>query len=243
MLRKIKKLLAPLSQTPLHPQWLAGQGRKRLKTYLKTIGKNKVVLDVGCSNKWPQKIIPITCSYIGLDYLETAEQWYNTIPDIYGDACCLPIANKSIDVVLLFDVLEHIPDMEQALREIHRVLKFEGSLILQAPFLYPLHDEPRDYCRLTKYGFERLALICGYSVKEIHPIGHPIETSVLFSNISITKTILNWYSGKNPACLLIVALPVIILCNNLVGRFLSIITPKDFFMPFSYQLVLMKIKE
>lgn len=47
----------------------------------------------------------------------------------------LTFATGSFDFALNFDVLEHIPSPEQGLREIYRVLKPNGSLLLSVPFL------------------------------------------------------------------------------------------------------------
>ena len=46
--------------------------------------------------------------------------------------------NEMFDVVTLFDVLEHIPDLHRMLREIRRILKAEGILVIQSPNLSSL---------------------------------------------------------------------------------------------------------
>jgi ubiquinone/menaquinone biosynthesis C-methylase UbiE len=240
MIRKIKQLLKPLSHTPLHPQWLSGKGRNRLIRYLKEINENDVILDIGCFNQWPKQFISEKSTYIGLDYLETAQQWYKSVPNIYGDACRLPIKTDSIDVILLLDVLEHISSTEKALTEIHRVLKRNGKLIMQVPFLYPLHDEPRDYWRMTKYGFENLANQYNFRIEECHAIGNPVETSTLLQNIALTKTVINWFSTKNPALIFVIILPLFIIINNLFAKFLTLFSKDDYFMPYSYQIIMTK---
>ena len=50
-----------------------------------------------------------------------------------ADLCDLQFADNSFDVVISFHVLEHIPDDRAALREIHRVLKPNGRLVLCLP--------------------------------------------------------------------------------------------------------------
>lgn len=50
------------------------------------------------------------------------------------DLCQLSFGDKSLDAVLTFDVLEHIPDYHAAVREIFRCLKPAGYLVMTVPF-------------------------------------------------------------------------------------------------------------
>lgn len=50
-----------------------------------------------------------------------------------GDLQALSFADQSFEVVLLNEVLEHVPDERRALQEIHRVLQPSGRLILFSP--------------------------------------------------------------------------------------------------------------
>lgn len=54
----------------------------------------------------------------------------------HEDATRLSFADASQAAVLSFDVLEHIPDYQAALREFARVLRPDGCLLLTAPFLF-----------------------------------------------------------------------------------------------------------
>jgi SAM-dependent methyltransferase len=240
MHKKLKNWLKPLINTPLHPQWLIRLGHKRNFQHLVSINSNSLVLDIGCFNKWPKKIISPSCLYYGLDYLETAENWYQSKPDLFASACNLPIQNNSINNILLLDVLEHIAETEQVINECYRVLKKDGELLMQIPFLYPLHDEPRDFIRLTEHGLKYLSEKCGFHVKICDAIGHPIETAVLLLNIALCKTILQWFNQKNPACFFIIVLPFFILTSNLIAKAIALMSTKNSFMPHSYQLILKK---
>ena len=49
------------------------------------------------------------------------------------DLTDLPVRTRSVDLVLSLETLEHCPDPARFIREIHRVLKPDGSLIMSCP--------------------------------------------------------------------------------------------------------------
>jgi len=54
--------------------------------------------------------------------------------DVKADMSNMPeIKNESYDVLIAFDVLEHVPDYQNALEEIHRVLSSKGMGIFTVP--------------------------------------------------------------------------------------------------------------
>ncbi len=240
MLRNLKKALAFLVSTPLHPQWLTRSADGDLVSLLEQCGAGSRVLDIGCFDKWPKRHLPRSARYIGLDYPETAEHWYESTPDLYGDGCRLPIADETMDLVLLLDVGEHIADTEVLLGEIRRVLKPGARLLMQMPFLYPLHDEPRDFVRYTEHGFQHLADKIGFLVTHCSAVGRPLESAFLLLNIALTKTALNLIAKRNPLAISAVLLVPIIPFNNLMAKLLSSLSPPDRFMPRTYQVVLEK---
>jgi SAM-dependent methyltransferase len=50
-----------------------------------------------------------------------------------GDITLLPFASESFDCVICSEVLEHIPEHEAALKELIRVLKPKGNLVVSVP--------------------------------------------------------------------------------------------------------------
>ncbi len=63
---------------------------------------------------------------------------------------------NSVDAIFCMEVLEHVSNPFLAVKEIERVLKPDGIFIGSTPFLFPLHDEPYDFFRYTKYGIRNL---------------------------------------------------------------------------------------
>lgn len=71
-------------------------------------------------------------------------------PTVCADAYELPLADGSHDLVCLFDALEHMPDEDQVLREVHRVLRPGGVAFFSVPayqFLYANNDRVAHHCR------------------------------------------------------------------------------------------------
>jgi SAM-dependent methyltransferase len=54
-----------------------------------------------------------------------------------ADAACLPFGDASIDKIICSEVLEHIENYQDVLREINRVLKPNGMLVVSVPRAWP----------------------------------------------------------------------------------------------------------
>lgn len=236
MLKNLKNKLKILINYPVHPQWLLKGAKKEIINLLNQIEENKTILDIGCYDKWTKQHCPQSCNYLGLDYYETAREWYETKPDIYGDALLLPILPQSVDVVLLIDVLEHIKNTDELLNQIHAVLKRGGILIISCPFLYPLHDQPRDFVRITEHGYKEFATRHGFNIEHTQVYGSSLITSALLLNIALTKTVINWLNAKHLLALTALLLPIIIIFINTIAKLISIFESDDRFMPISYLL-------
>lgn len=116
------------------------------------------LLDIGCGRMpYKKKLLSNIKQYIGLDSPITAKLYHGeNKPDIFADANKIPLSNKSIDTILSLQVLEHLSAPQKSLSEIKRLLKKNGLLILSTVQYYPLHDEPYDFYRYTKYGLINL---------------------------------------------------------------------------------------
>ncbi|HRZ43231.1 MAG TPA: class I SAM-dependent methyltransferase [Bacteroidales bacterium] len=63
---------------------------------------------------------------------------------VEADLCALPWPDSVFDMILCSHVLEHVTDDHQALRELYRVLKSTGLLLIQAPVSYDLESTLED---------------------------------------------------------------------------------------------------
>ncbi len=108
--------------------------------------KGKVVVDVGCSNGLLAHYLldERAKEYIGVDPSDNAillaQKNVKGPSFAVGTAGNIPVADGRADVVLLFDVIEHVPvrTEDEALKECYRVLKKGGVLLLSTPNNHPL---------------------------------------------------------------------------------------------------------
>jgi SAM-dependent methyltransferase len=109
-------------------------------------------LDVGCGRKpYEKTFFAGAKKYVGMDYLSD-----RSTPDVVGSAMDIPLGDASFDTVVSTEVLEHVPDPLKALREMYRVLKPGGYLILSTPMYWPRHEVPYDYFRYPYDGLLHL---------------------------------------------------------------------------------------
>lgn len=72
------------------------------------------------------------------------------IPVLRGDATRLPVGDDSLDLVVAFDVLEHLVDDLGCVTEVRRVLRADGTFLVAVPCdprLWSAHDEAVDHVR------------------------------------------------------------------------------------------------
>lgn len=72
------------------------------------------------------------------------------------DAHCLPFEDKSFDGVIVQAVLEHVVDPWRCVEEIYRVLKDDGLVYAETPFIQQVHGGRYDFTRFTHLGHRRL---------------------------------------------------------------------------------------
>lgn len=133
------------------------------------------LIDIGCGEK-PYALIlrDLVTDHIGVDHLATSHDKTNI--DIFGTAYSIPVTSNSFDSAICTAVLEHLEEPEQAIRECYRILKTDGYAIYSAPFIWHLHEEPRDFFRYSKYGLQYLFEKVGFKVIEVKPLSGFILT-------------------------------------------------------------------
>jgi SAM-dependent methyltransferase len=90
------------------------------------------------------------------------------------DAHRLPFADDTIDAVITTAVLEHVAHPAEAVSEIHRVLKVDGLLYSEIPFMQQVHEGAYDFTRYTLTGHRML--LNGFVEREAGIVAGPGTT-------------------------------------------------------------------
>jgi ubiquinone/menaquinone biosynthesis C-methylase UbiE len=125
------------------------------------------VLDVGAGS-CPYRELFKQCDYKTHDFgglskdQRAGEKGYGQI-DYKSDILSIPVPDRSFDIILCTEVLEHVPEPINALFEFSRILKPGGRLILTAPLGSGLHQEPYHfYGGFTPYWYRKFLTQAGF---------------------------------------------------------------------------------
>ena len=208
----LRMLASKLRRTPLHPQWLLGSEAVAGR-WIRDRARGRV-LDVGCASRWIERWLAPGCSYVGLDYPATGRDLYKARPELFADASELPLQDATFDTVVLLEVLEHLRRPCEALREAARVVRPGGTVLLSMPFLYPVHDAPHDYQRLTIHGLIRDVEAAGLRIERAAPALGSAETAGLMASLALGGAAAKLIEQRD---LRVVLVPVLALAIPLVN--------------------------
>lgn len=186
------------------PSWLVrwiGKGE-----YIKCFNRLSPIklLDIGCGSGEKREVIPSSANYFGIDHNDCPHGL--SAADAIATAYDLPFLEGSFDTVFCSAVLEHLEEPELAIREAHRVLGIGGVAVYSIPFIWHIHEEPRDFFRYSRYGITHLFEKAGFEIDEIKPL----------SGFWVTfGSEFNYYLNKFRRGLLRHVIPSIIAVNNL----------------------------
>lgn len=123
-----------------------------LKAINNKINKNSVIIDIGCSSGYMLEDIIKNFTFLknifGADFFSAGlihcHKRLPEIPLFQLDILNCQFEDNIFDIITCLNVLEHIDDDLLALKNIHRILKPGGTVVITVPMganLYDLYDE------------------------------------------------------------------------------------------------------
>lgn len=178
------------------------------------------LLDVGCGTK-PYRHLLSVRRYVGLDVDSDRTRSLGIADDLY-DGQRFPYDAESFDSLLCNQVLEHVFAPDPFVREMCRVLKPEGKLLLTVPFIWDEHEQPYDFARYSSFGLKALLERNGFKVLEQHKL---LADASLFCQLFNAYVFKAWRSDISLINILVtffVMFPV-----TLLGLVLARVLPKN----------------
>ncbi|WP_080777685.1 class I SAM-dependent methyltransferase [Chryseobacterium phocaeense] len=140
--------------SPVYPQPLFDI-RRIIRNEIKE--KNLVALNLGSGS-----------SDLGEEFLNVDLLPYEHV-DIICDIENIPFKDNSVDYIINIAVLEHVPNPQKVIAEIHRILKPGGKIYCFIPFMQPFHASPYDFQRFTYEGMKHQ--FKEFEILNLKPIG------------------------------------------------------------------------
>ena len=138
--------------------WFCGR-RDFIARLLDAVPRGDALLDVGCSGGALLDALRTRgfTNLTGIDISPRAVERCHTRGFTHvreADACALPFADNTFDIVVASDLLEHIADADRAMVEWYRVLKPCGRLLVFVPahqWLWSYHDTINHHVKRYRY--------------------------------------------------------------------------------------------
>jgi ubiquinone/menaquinone biosynthesis C-methylase UbiE len=179
----LRKFLEPL--IPAVGRNNEGFREKWLEEMLLKVPNSSRILDAGAGTQKYRKYCK-HLQYVSQDFgqydgkgdnaaLQTGYFDYGKL-DIVSDITSIPEPDSSFDAILCSEVLEHLPNPIQAIKEFSRLLKKNGQLIITAPFCSLTHFAPYHFSTgFNRYWYEKHLLEYGFEIEEIGRNGNFFE--------------------------------------------------------------------
>jgi len=173
---------------------------------LNSIPENSRILDAGAGTQRYRKFCK-HLDYVSQDFekydgqgdsagIQTGEFDYGEL-DIVSDITSIPEPDLSFDAIMCIEVLEHLPDPVQAIKEFSRLIRPNGHLILTAPFCSLTHFSPYHYCTgFNKHWYKIHLAAYGLKIIDITPNGNFFE--YLSQEIDRIPSVSKRYSKDKP---------------------------------------------
>jgi SAM-dependent methyltransferase len=85
------------------------------------------------------------------------------------------IESNSYEVILCTGLMEHVPDPQRLIDELHRILRPGGRLIISASAVFSFHECPNDFFHFTPFSF-RLLFSNWARIEVLRGASQPFET-------------------------------------------------------------------
>ncbi len=185
------QILGRLSRAPRYNAWIADEVRPHCGEQILEIGSGVGNLTRHLIPKMRYTVSDVNPSYLGA--LRTLSQDRPYLSVSYCDVTdgnSFPLSQGAYDTVICLNVLEHVPDDEDALRNIHHALRADGKAIVlvpQGPANFGTLDDVLGHRRrYTIASLSELSQRCGFVVQDVIPLNR-VGSAAWFLNGKVLR--------------------------------------------------------
>jgi SAM-dependent methyltransferase len=207
--------------------------RRSIKAFAESIPAGAKVLDAGAGLK-PYQTLFSHCEYESCDFAE-CEAFFSNLDDGTRDdlrsrhtyICpidAIPVADDTYDFVLCSQVLEHVPYPQSVAKELYRILKPNGQLLVTVPQGYGIHGEPYNFFYFTRYGIDLILTEARFEVIRTEERGGYFR--YLYDRLAnaIPRIVVGY---KKMSLMMLILSPIHILLAYVFGPALLLLEPLD----------------
>ena len=150
-----------------HSRWYHLRAlRRALELEATSLPPDSVLLDLGCGEMPYRSVFePRVARYVGADLPR------NPQAEVHLDESGrVSMPDRSVDIILSSQVLEHVPSPDAYLAEAHRLLRPSGTLLLSTHGYWMYHPDPTDFWRWTRDGLVRVVESTGFRVQSVRGV-------------------------------------------------------------------------
>jgi SAM-dependent methyltransferase len=125
-----------------------------------SVPDGSLVLDAGAGEGQYRTLLGAH-RYESADFEQEADKTYQRNTYVC-DLGSIPVEDDRFDLVVMTQVLEHLPDPIGVLREMRRVLKPGARIWASTPLFFEEHDQPYDFYRYTQFGLRHIFVTAGF---------------------------------------------------------------------------------
>lgn len=168
--------------------------------------EDKIVLDVGCGDGVLASMLSqqgfqssgIDYSHEAIKFAKLKTKDEKKIDFVQGSAYALPWPDDTFDIIVSSEVIEHLTDISTFLKEMIRVVKTDGIIVISTPIRFT--ELPLDTEHVAEwFPSEFAALISEQMPNACFDVSHPVALMELQQSRFIFRVLMSLYSlVKNP---------------------------------------------
>lgn len=138
--------------------------REENRIFAASIPKGARVLDAGAGQQ-PYRDLLAHTIYESADFEQVDKEYVKST--YVCDLRKIPVEAERFDFIIFNQVMEHLPEPMEVLKELNRVLRKGGKIIYTGPLFYEEHEQPYDFFRYTQFSLKKMFKASGFDLERL----------------------------------------------------------------------------